>query len=186
MSKTNVFRCVPILASLLVLNSNVHAVQYIDSPHKYVVGGEDVFKSTYEMRAHPERSKLFTLKGVFYPRNEAAMKDFGGEIKVAGSAVTKEQQDIEVIAKNVKWAARVNQGNVEGAKCSWVGPDNEEKVQAFKSRSTKTKEVVIPAHIKSMILQIYRNCVTQSEALEDPSVNNSFGYERFKIIREFD
>ncbi len=186
MLKKNIFCYVSLLASLLVLNSNVHAVKNIDSPHKYVVGGEDIFRSSREMRAHPERSKLFTLEGVFHPRNEAAMKDFGEEIKIAGSAVTKEQQDIEVIANNVKWAARVNQGNVEDAKCSWVGPDNEEKVQAFESRPAKTRRVVIPAHIKSLILQIYHTCVWQSEALEHPRENNGFGYERFKIIREFD
>ncbi len=187
MLKTNACRYVCSLVGLIVLNSNVHAVKNIDSVHKYVVGGEDFFISTPEMRARPtaKDSKVFILEGVFHPRNEAAMKAFGEEIKIAASGLTKEQQDIEVTANNVKWAARVNQGNVEGVERSWVGPDNEEKVQAFKSGSTKTKGVDIPSHIKLMILKIYQDCLWQSSSIEAPLYQHKCGGERYKIIREF-
>ena len=186
MLKTNACRYVCLLVSLIVLISEVHAVNFLESSHKYVVGGKDFFISTPEMRANPKDSKFFILEGVFHPRNEAAMKAFGEEIKIAASGLTKEQQDIEVIANNVKWAARVNQGNVEDIERSWVGHDNDEKVQAFKSRSTKTKGVNIPSHIKAMILKIYQDCLWQSSSIESCHAKNKGGWDRYKIIREFD
>ena len=67
------------------------------------------------------------------------MEAFGREVKTAASAVTKEQQDIEVIANDLRWAARVNQGNVEDVECSWVGPLNVAPIQAYMSRLTKKR-----------------------------------------------
>ncbi len=169
--------------SLIVLKSEVHS---FDSGYKYVFLGGNHFRSTPDMRKHPERSKLFTLEETFYSQNDETMKAFGREVKTAASAVTREQQDIEVIANSVRWAARVNQGNVEDVECSWVGPLNVTPVQAYMSRLTKTKGVEIPSHIKSMMINIYESCLGDCALLECSNNRHRTGFKSIYVTREFD
>ncbi len=186
MLKTNFCRYVCLLVSLVVLVSEVHAVKSLYSPYKYIVEATNTFRSTPNMRAHPEDSKLFTFEGTFNPRNDAVVNDFGTEIKTVASGLNKEQQDIEVIADNVKWAARVNQGIVEDVECSWVGPLNVAPVQAYMSQLTKTKGTDIPSHIKSLVLKIYKYCKNDCELIERPHDKHRHGYKNFDHIWEFD
>ncbi len=182
MLETNICHYLYLLLSLIVLTSEVHS---FDSKYKYVLTGTSTFQSTLEMNEHPKNPKLFTLKGTLRPRNDATMEAFGREVKTIASTVSKEQQDIKVIANNVKWAARVNQGNVEGAKCSWLGPVNVDPVQTVMSLLTKKREETIPSHIKSLMLDIYERSALLRYDLVHHNPGDGKGFYFKNITREF-
>ncbi len=157
------------LLSLLVLTSEVHSV---DSEYKYLLSGSEKYRSPPEMKQHPKNPKLFTLEGTWRSRNDETMKAFGREVKIAASAFAQELQGVEVIANNVKWAARINQGDVEDVESSWVGPVNVDPLQAVMSLFTKKRGETLPSHIKSLMLHIYKRSAFLRDSQVQPGSEN--------------
>ena len=182
MLEISLCRYVCLLVSLIVMTLEVHS---FDSKYKYVLTGTSSFQSTLEMKEDPKSPKLFTLKDTLRPRNDATMEAFGREVKTTASTVSKEQQDIKVIANNVKWAARVNQGNVEGAECSWVGPVNVGPVKAMISQLTKKRGETLPSHIKSLMLDLYERSALLRYDLVHHNPGDGKGFYFKNITREF-